>query len=183
MSYYAHFGHTDFILCLGYKAEVIKEYFLALQRGALQRLRAVRRRAAGRAAAARDIQDWWITFVDTGLQATIGERLQGGAAATSRTSEIFLANYGDVLTDAPLDRAWSRDFRERRRSALLPVRPPDATPSTSSNVRRRRRVSEHRRTSTNRDLWINGGLLRLPPRDLRLHAARARSSSRSRSGG
>ena len=44
MRYYAHFGHKDFILCLGYKADVIKQYFLELQRDHLQRLRDERRR-------------------------------------------------------------------------------------------------------------------------------------------
>ena len=42
MKYYAHYGHKDFILCLGYKADIIKNYFLELQRVPLQRLRSAR---------------------------------------------------------------------------------------------------------------------------------------------
>ena len=45
MRYYAHFGHKDFILCLGYKADTIKHYFLELRRDRLQRLRADARAA------------------------------------------------------------------------------------------------------------------------------------------
>ena len=49
MRYYAHFGHTEFILCLGYGAEKVKDYFLNYQRDGVQRLRPVRRRSPGRA--------------------------------------------------------------------------------------------------------------------------------------
>ena len=50
MRYYAHFGHRDFILCLGYRGDAIKDYFLRYERGAVERLRAVRRRPPDRAA-------------------------------------------------------------------------------------------------------------------------------------
>ena len=46
MQYYAHFGHRDFVLCLGYSGDVDQGVLPPLQRGALERLRAVRRRAA-----------------------------------------------------------------------------------------------------------------------------------------
>ena len=82
-----------------------------LQRGAVQRLRARRQRRQqgrqqGRAAGRSDIHDWRITFADTGLHANIGQRL----VAVRRYVEgedVFLANYGDVLTDAPCP-SWSR---------------------------------------------------------------------------
>ena len=48
MKYYAHFGHKDFILCLGYKADIIKNYFLNYNEYALQRLHAVERRQGDR---------------------------------------------------------------------------------------------------------------------------------------
>ena len=41
MKYYAHYGHKDFVLCLGYRGDVIKNYFSELQRVPLERLRAV----------------------------------------------------------------------------------------------------------------------------------------------
>lgn len=100
MRYYAHFGHKEFILCLGYRGELIREYFLnyneyysndfILREGGkkLELLQS-------------DIDDWTITFVDTGLHTNIGQRL----VAIRRflgNDEYFLANYSDGLTDLNL---------------------------------------------------------------------------------
>ena len=76
MRYYAHYGHRDFILCLGYRADAIKDYFLHYEEARLQRLRAVRGRPPDRAARLATSHDWRITFADTGLDTTIGERLR-----------------------------------------------------------------------------------------------------------
>ena len=84
MKYYAHFGHKDFILCLGYKADVIKDYFLRLRRGRLERLRP-HAAAATSSSLNSDIDDWTITFVDTGIDANIGERLQAVRALPRAT--------------------------------------------------------------------------------------------------
>lgn len=100
MKYYAHFGHKDFILCLGHKGDVIKNYFrnydecvsndFVLSGGGSQ-VRLLN----------SDIDDWTITFVDTGIGSSIGERLK----AVERYLEgepLFLANYADGLTDLHL---------------------------------------------------------------------------------
>lgn len=99
MKYYASFGHRDFVLCLGYKADVVKDYFLHYDeaisndfvlsgRGQVELL-------------GSDIHDWRITFVDTGTDANIGTRL-ARVAPYLRDEEIFLANYADGLSDFPL---------------------------------------------------------------------------------
>jgi glucose-1-phosphate cytidylyltransferase len=110
MRYYAHFGHKEFILCLGYKADSIKQYFLdydetisndfVLSEG-------------GRKVdlLASDIQDWKITFVDTGLNANIGMRLRV-VRPHLEGEEMFLANYSDGLSDLPLP-AMIDYFRSR----------------------------------------------------------------------
>ncbi len=100
MKYYAHFGHNEFILCLGYKADSIKNYFLnyneclsndfVLEKGGRD-LRLLN----------TDIQDWKITFVDTGLNANIGQRLKA-VEPYVKDEEMFLANYSDGLTNCPL---------------------------------------------------------------------------------
>jgi glucose-1-phosphate cytidylyltransferase len=100
MKYYAHFGHKDFILCLGYKADKIKDYFLNYNEclsndftmtdgGKVLRLQN------------SDISDWTITFVDTGLRANIGQRLKAVEEYLAG-EEMFLANYSDGLTDLSL---------------------------------------------------------------------------------
>ena len=69
MKYFAHFGHKDFVICLGYKGEVIKEFFLNYNE-ALSNDFVLSRGRRHRRAARHDIHDWEITFVDTGLHAT-----------------------------------------------------------------------------------------------------------------
>src|SRR6266404_1946482 len=100
MKYYAHFGHKDFILCLGHKGEAIKEFFLnynecmsndfVLSQGG-KKLELFN----------SDIQDWNITFVDTGIDSNIGQRLKAVEKYLDG-EEIFLANYADGLTDLHL---------------------------------------------------------------------------------
>lgn len=81
MSYYAHHGHADFVLCAGYKAEVIEKYFRTYTNDG-------------------DGQPWSVTMVDTGIDAVIGQRLK--AAEPYIDDDEFLVTYGDGLTDAPL---------------------------------------------------------------------------------
>ncbi len=100
MKYYAHFGHKDFILCLGYKADKIKEYFLNYQEYASNDFTMT---GGGKSIelANSDIHDWKITFVDTGLKSNIGKRLKL-VEKYLKDEEVFLANYSDGLTDMPL---------------------------------------------------------------------------------
>src|SRR5512135_2125451 len=100
MKYYAHFGHKDFILCLGYKADKIKEYFLNYQESASNDFTMT---GGGKniELASSDIHDWRITFVDTGLKSNIGMRLKL-VEKYLQGEEAFLANYSDGLTNMPL---------------------------------------------------------------------------------
>ncbi|HEX2784461.1 MAG TPA: sugar phosphate nucleotidyltransferase [Ilumatobacteraceae bacterium] len=100
MKYYAHFGHKEFILCLGYKADVIKQFFLNYEEwisndftlsGGGKHLELEN----------NDIADWHITFVDTGLHSNIGQRLVAVKKYVD-ADEMFLANYSDGLTDLHL---------------------------------------------------------------------------------
>jgi len=123
MRYYAHFGHREFILCLGYGAGAVKEYFLNYRETASNDF--VLRDGTRVELLSTDLTGWQITFVDTGWDTPIGERLRrvrdhlGG-------EEIFLANYGDVLTDAPMNE-MIEEFRATPCVAqLLTVRPQDS---------------------------------------------------------
>ena len=100
MRYYAHYGHKDFILALGYKADAIKQYFLNYDETISNDFVMAQ---GGRKIEllASDIQDWTITFVDTGLSSNIGQRLKA-VQPFLRDEEIFLANYSDGLSDLPL---------------------------------------------------------------------------------
>jgi glucose-1-phosphate cytidylyltransferase len=100
MKYYAHYGHKDFILCLGFKADVIKEYFLNYNE-CLSNDFTLSNGGKELHLKQSDITDWNITFVDTGLKSNIGQRLKA-VERYLKDEEIFLANYADGLTDLPL---------------------------------------------------------------------------------
>jgi glucose-1-phosphate cytidylyltransferase len=116
MRYYAHFGHTDFILCLGYRGDLIREYFLkynecisndftlTLPQGKVE-------------PHTSETKDWRITFVDTGLHANIGTRLTR-VRRLLENEECFLANYSDCLSDIPLDKVIA-EFKQQNVVATL----------------------------------------------------------------
>jgi glucose-1-phosphate cytidylyltransferase len=99
MRYYAHFGHHEFILCLGYGAQAVKDYFLDYRETASNDF-VLTKGGEHVDMLSTDISDWTITFIDTGMDTAIGERLRR-VRPYLEGDEMFLANYGDVLTDAP----------------------------------------------------------------------------------
>lgn len=122
MRYYAHFGHTEFILCLGHGAKEISDYFLHYEETDTNDFVL----ADGTVSAiSREIEDWRITFAHTGIATPIGERLRRVRRYLG-DDEMFLANYADVLTDAPLDRLVER-FRETDALASLLAVPPQSS--------------------------------------------------------
>ena len=122
MRYYAHFGHKEFILCLGYGAAHIKNYFLTYQEAASNDF--VMRNGQVELMHS-DISDWSITFVDTGLESAIGERLRRVRSHLDG-EEYFLANYADVLTDAPMDDIVEK-FHASGAAASMMVVPPQSS--------------------------------------------------------
>src|SRR5208282_5967231 len=97
MKYYAHFGHKDFVLCLGYQADYIKNYFLNYNECISNDC--VLTEGGGKVELIqKDIWDWRISFIDTGLQTNIGGRLLK-VQRLVQDSDVFLANYTDNLSD------------------------------------------------------------------------------------
>ena len=152
MKYYAHFGFTDFVLCLGYKAEAIKQFFLTYNE-AMANDFVLFNGGAEVHLLKTDIHDWNITFVDTGLRAPIGERLRAVRHLLTE-DELFLANYGDTLTDADLPAMIERASDERATASFLAVRPNYSfhvvSMADDGRVRQMRDV-------LGSDIWINGG--------------------------
>ena len=144
MKWYASWGHDEFILCLGYSAEIIKEYFLHYNE-ALANDFVLSNGGREVELLGSDISDWRITFVDTGAQVDDRRAAARGATAIG-DDEMFLATYGDGLTDAPLDEMIERLVLSGKTGLFMSVRPRLELP------RRRRRRGRHRharsRTST-----------------------------------
>lgn len=152
MQYYSQYGHTDFILCLGYRANIIKEYFLNLKPTTYsdcvitnfgQNVEIVGKRP----------KDWHITLVDTGVHRNIGERLMAVRHLLG-DEEMFLANYSDGLTDAPMTKMVDELKGSGKIASCIAIRPPfnfhliDFDPQGAVRGLRSNKES---------DVWINGG--------------------------
>ena len=124
MRYYAHFGHTEFILCLGFGAHSVKDYFLHYDETASNDF-VLTKGCEHVELLGSDISDWKITFIDTGIDTPIGERLRRVRPYLDE-DEAFLANYGDVLTDAPLNDIISDFLKTDAVGTLLAVKPQDS---------------------------------------------------------
>ncbi len=121
MKYYAHFGHKDFVLCLGHRADTIKNYFVHYDEyisndftltGDGKSMNLIN----------RDIHDWKITFADTGSNSNIGERLKA-VEKYLEGEDMFLANYSDGLTDLPLNEHVEHFRRHGKIASFLCIRP------------------------------------------------------------
>jgi glucose-1-phosphate cytidylyltransferase len=123
MRYYAAWGYNDFILCLGYKGEVVKEYFLSYNEALFNDF-VLERNGDGMKLEllSHDLGEWRITFVDTGLDSTIGDRLKTVGPHIGE-DEVFLATYGDGLTDVALPDLIQTFHESGKMAMFLSVRP------------------------------------------------------------
>jgi len=152
MQYYAHYGHRDFILCLGYKANVIKDYFLNY-----------------RPTATRDFiisdygqkiellgeadDDWRATLIDTGIWRNVGSRLYS-VRHLVQDEEIFCCNYSDGLTDAPLPAMLDFFLASGKTACFLAVQPSFSYHLVDFDESGR---VTGLNTSNQSEVWINGG--------------------------
>lgn len=152
MKYYAHYGHKDFILCLGYKGDAIKNYFLNYDE-CLSNNFVLSNGGKDLKLLNRDIQDWKISFVDTGIPTNIGQRLRA-VQQYLEGEEIFLANYTDGFTDLCLPEYIDLFLKRRKIASFLCVKPSQNFHVVSLNgdgiVRRIQNI-------TRSDIWVNGG--------------------------
>jgi len=121
MKYYAYFGHKDFILCLGNKADKIKEYFLNYNEF-LSNDFTMGNGGKELFLENSDITDWRITFVDTGLKSNIGQRLKAIEKYLTG-EEIFLANYADGLTNLPLPDLINFFIKSQKIACFVCIKP------------------------------------------------------------
>lgn len=153
MKYYAHFGHKDFLLCLGHGADAIKKYFLSYNECVSNDFVLS---CGGKKVelASSDIDDWRITFVDTGVNANIGQRLKVVEHYLS-DEDVFLANYSDGLTDLPLPQQLAQ-FREQDKIASFLCVLPNLSYHMVT-VDKESSLVSHIDAITNGSVRINGG--------------------------
>ena len=152
MKYYAHYGHKDFILCLGYHSDIIKKYFLNYDE-CLSNDFVLSNGGKDVQLFNSDISDWTISFVETGLQSNIGQRLMA-VEKYLEGEDVFMANYADGLTDLPLPKYLDHFYKHDKVANFLCVQPSQSFHIVSmddsdlvNNVKPVKDV----------DLWINGG--------------------------
>lgn len=121
MKYYAHFGHKDFILCLGYGADTIKEYFLNYNECTSNDF-ILKDGGKNLELLHTDISDWTITLAYTGMSATIAERLKAVEKYLNGETE-FMANYSDGLTDLPLKDHIDHFHDHDKMASFISVKP------------------------------------------------------------
>ncbi len=158
MRYYAHFGHTDFVLCLGYGSSAVKDFFLNYDETRSNDF-VIENGARDVKLFSTDISDWRITLVDTGLHAPIGERLRRVRRFVDGEA-MFMANYADVLTNAQLPEMIQRFEASSAVAGLLAV-----PPQSSHHVVDIGEDGLITQVTPMRDLrqWENGGYFLLRP--------------------
>lgn len=122
MKYYSHFGHRDFILCLGYRGDAIKQFFLNYDE-CLSNDFVFKNGGSKLELSNSDIHDWNITFADTGIESNIGQRLRA-VEKYLRGEETFLANYTDGLSNLDLP-AIIDHFKKHKSVATFLSAPPN----------------------------------------------------------
>jgi glucose-1-phosphate cytidylyltransferase len=152
MKLYAHFGHDEFVLALGYKGEVIREYFLnyeAMTRDVTVRLGAEPKLTLHDGPA----ESWTVTLADTGQTAMTGARVKRVERYVD--ADAFLATYGDGVADIDLTRLVEFHRRHGRIATVTGVRPPSRF---GELVTRGTRVVEFsEKPTTSGGGYINGG--------------------------
>jgi glucose-1-phosphate cytidylyltransferase len=156
MRYYAHFGHNEFVLCLGYRGDLIRDYFLNYSEAMTNDFTLSE---GGRRVEllSSDIDDWRITFVDTGLHSNIGQRLLR-VRKYVESDEAFLANYADGLSDLPLDAMLAQFHRHKMIGCLTSVRSAQSFHTVRASGDG---VVQSMGAMNDGELWINGGFFAL----------------------
>ena len=123
MKYYAHFGHTDFVLCLGYRGKAIKDFFLNYDlyqndlTFTLGDTRSLQQHGG------HNEVNWQLTLAETGLNAMTGarvHRIQKHVAG----EEDFMLTYGDGVGDIDIDKLLAFHKAHGRILTVSGVRPP-----------------------------------------------------------
>ena len=162
MNKYSSHGFRRFVLCVGYKAEVIKSYFLnyaAMQSDFTVQLESGKWSGSYVPKSTKfDVcnasVDWEVTVVHTGERAMTGARVRRAADKYLGDAEHFAVTYGDGLTDADLAEEYQFHLRERRIGTILGVNPPSRFGELHVEGTKVARFDEKPIFGTR---WINGG--------------------------
>ena len=156
LKHYAHFGHNEFLFALGYKGDEIKRYFL--ERTSLSGDMTIRLAGGGLERHPRDLEDWTVHLVETGLDTNTGGRVRQLESMVG--GETFLVTYGDGVSDVDLRALLEFHKSTGRLATVTAVRPPARFGGLIFDGDLVARFTEKPQSGEG---WINGGYLVFGP--------------------
>ncbi len=156
MKIYAAYGFNEFVIALGYKGDVIKDYFLNYRYRASSLT--VHLGAGEIAIQDGDCEDWTVHLLDTGLDTQTGGRVKRVAEFIG--NEPFMLTYGDGVADVDINRLLSFHRKQGQLVTVTAVRPPARFGGLSFNGAL---VSKFKEKPQIGEGWINGGFFVLQP--------------------
>lgn len=156
MNTYANFGHKDFYLALGYKAELIKDYFLHYHN--LNADFTVDLETGKTKTERNDVVDWKVSLVDTGLNTMTGGRVK--RMQHSIDNEPFLLTYGDGVANIDINKLIEFHKSHNKMVTVTAVRPIARFGELSLDGDRVASFKEKPQTTEG---WINGGFFVIQP--------------------
>ena len=156
MRIYARYGFTEFVIALGYKGEVIKDYFLNYR----YRASNLTIRLDSGEVVVRDgnCEDWTVHLLDTGMHTQTGGRVKRVAQLV--TNEPFMLTYGDGLADVDINQLLAFHRSHGRLATVTAVRPPARFGGISLHGNL---VTSFKEKPQIGEGWINGGFFVLEP--------------------
>jgi len=152
MKIYAHFGFTEFVLCLGYKSPMIKEYFLNYEAMNNDFTITLGERKSIEYVDAHAEQNFCVTLADTGLDTMTGGRIR--RAARYLDGDTFFVTYGDGLADVNIAQLLAFHRSHGKLATITAVRP--TSRFGVLNLSEDKLVSEFRE-KPQAEGWINAG--------------------------
>jgi glucose-1-phosphate cytidylyltransferase len=151
MKHYAHHGINDFVICLGYKGYVIKEFFFNYYRHVSDMT--IDLKTGAHTVLNSHSEDWRITLVDTGADTMTGGRLKRVAAHLD--DETFCMTYGDGLSDIDIGAELAFHRKHGKMATVAAVQPPGRFGVL--NIDERQAVTSFEEKPSDEIGWINGG--------------------------
>jgi glucose-1-phosphate cytidylyltransferase len=159
MRRYAKYGHRDFVLCLGYKGEVIKEYFRNYRWNSHDVTVSLGNPQAPKFHAPESAEDWRVSLVDTGLDSLTGWRVRSVRPQVG--SGAFFLTYGDGVGDIDIRKLLAHHRKSGAVCTLTAVHPPGRFGEVS--LRPDGRVESFNEKAQTHTGYINGGFMVCEP--------------------
>jgi glucose-1-phosphate cytidylyltransferase len=157
MKLYAAQGYREFVVALGYKGGVIKDYFLNYRH---RDSNLIVRLKSGEVTVSQsdDVDDWTVHLIDTGNDAMTGGRIK--KASEYIGNEPFMVTYGDGVADVKIDEVLTHHKEQGLMATVTAVRPPARFGEIYLEATKVSRFEEKPQTNVG---WINGGFFVLEP--------------------